>query len=222
MAPEWTEEELWQYYQERFKRVYADLVAVTGNKPYQISFEIEAMTSHVGVAKTNADAQIVKTNLQKAGGHLERASLDAAKILWLVYRERLQPMLEDKFVKKFCTVVPEHEFVARYERAESLARNARKTEIENVGISPRESVDHYYEAANEFRNLLDLVNVDRIDSIRKFRWAYVIRNHAVSFVMGLLSSAVIALLAWRFLPSQVSVQAAEQLSQTPPATIHKK
>lgn len=214
MVEEWTEEKLFQYYQYNFKPIYADLVAVTADKPFQISFETEAMLSHIGVAKTQTDPRIIKSNIFKAGGHLERASLDAAKILWLVYRKRLQPILEDDLIKKYCTLVPEREFIAKYNYAESLALQARKTEIENVGISPRESVTQYYEAASEFRNLLDLVDEGRIESIRKFKLVYMFKQHSAGLAAGLISSAIIAVLAWKFLPTPPSVLAAEKTPAT--------
>ena len=56
------------FYNDTFKPLYADLVALTGNKPEVILFELEACFSHIAVSKTSQDSAVIKTNFDKAYG----------------------------------------------------------------------------------------------------------------------------------------------------------
>lgn len=50
-----TEKDLYQFHEETFKPIYADMVAVIGKKPEQIAFELEAALSHIAVAHTHEE-----------------------------------------------------------------------------------------------------------------------------------------------------------------------
>lgn len=51
-----TEQALFDLYQARLKPLYADLVAVTGEKSLIIDAQIESAMSHLAVSRTNGDA----------------------------------------------------------------------------------------------------------------------------------------------------------------------
>lgn len=198
-----TEEKLFAYYESTFRVIYADLVATIGSKPLEISFEIEAMVTHLSVAKNHADKKIIDQNISRAIGHLQRATLDAGKMLWLELRKRCQLIIDDDFVRSYCTLVPESQLMAQYHKAESLALVARRLEIKNVGIDPEMSASKYFEAANEFRNLLDAVDWTRVKSSKKFKFIHKLKEYFVGFLIGVVSSTVVALLSWKYLPPPV-------------------
>lgn len=182
------EMDIYNYHQDAFKGIYADLVAVLGNKPSQIAFELEAVLSHLAVAKTDPDHE--EENLKKSLHHLQRASLDASKMLWLEFRNRLDVYMKDSDIRKFCINSPEAEFVKLYENAEKLALEARRTEIKNVGKNPEASVAQYYAAALEFKKALGLVDTDKIREFKKFCIFRFIKQQWVGFAFGVLASLV--------------------------------
>lgn len=190
MAP--TEDKIFAYYQSTFKMIYGDLLAVIGYKPLQVSSEIEAMISHIAVSKTSDDRVTIEKNLSRAEGHLQRATLDAVKILWIEYRSRAEKIMNDDLVRRYCASESESNLFKRYHEAEKLAIQARQVEIQNVGIDPEKSVLLYYDAANGFRNLLDTVDLERVESIKQFKTWHIIKQGLVGFLVGILSSAIVA------------------------------
>jgi hypothetical protein len=127
-----TEREVYAYLLDTFQPIYGDLVAVLGEKPTQIIFQLEAALVHLAVASRNSEDQ--HENCQRALVHLQRASLDAVKILWLVKKKQLSGIIEDEDVRQFCVNTAESELLKLYRTAEHLAKEARQIEISSVGI----------------------------------------------------------------------------------------
>jgi hypothetical protein len=187
------EADIYQYFQAEFQPIYADLVVVLGEKPSQITLQIDAAFSHMAVAHSHPEAR--ELNLQRALGHLQRAALDAAKLLWLHKKRELSALVEDADIRRFCTNHPESELLRKYREAERLAIEARRLEVEGVGISPAAAVSKYYDAAIAFTEALDLFDPDKLAGFRRFRIGYMLRKHAVGFVVGAVSGVVGTLLA---------------------------
>jgi UDP-N-acetylglucosamine 2-epimerase len=190
------EQEIYALHQGAFKDIFADLVVVVGDKPSQVAFELEAVLHHLAVAKT--DDSVREENLSKALGHLQRATLDSAKMLWLEFHNRTKKYVNDTNLRKFCSNAPEHEFVKTYERAESLALAARKNEVTNVGKNPEASIKGYYEAAQEFKKALEMIDLRKVNDFEKFNLCKLFRDQSVGFVIGILAGVVSTLLAKLF------------------------
>jgi hypothetical protein len=103
------EGDIYRYFQAEFQPIYADLVVVLGEKPSQITFQIDAAFSHMAVAHSHPEARDL--NLQRALAHLHRAELDAAKLLWLHKKRELSALVEDADIRRFCTNHPESELL---------------------------------------------------------------------------------------------------------------
>ena len=187
-----TEQELYTYHEETFKPIYADLVAVLASKPEQIVFELEAALSHVAVAKTNPD--LYDDNINKAFGHLQRAALDAAKMLWLEHRKRVNDVVLDRDIRAFAFNASEKELLEKYQQSESLAQQARKTELSNTGRNLREAIDLYYSAAESFDSILGLLDTTKVSNVAHFKKKIKTKEHFISFLIGCASSAIVAIL----------------------------
>lgn len=185
-----SEQAVYTLFQGKFKEIYADLIVVLGTKPGQIVFEIEAAFTHIAVGKTNP--AIANDNYEKALGHIRRATLDAAKMLWIEYKTRLDKYLSDDNLRAFCCNASEVEFIKSYEKAEALAQEARKDETVNVGINPEASIEKYYEAAREFKKCLGMIDSHKERKFRSFRFIYKIKEYAISFLLGAIASAVVS------------------------------
>ena len=189
---EMTENDLYTYHEVTFKPIYADLVAVLGNKPERIAFELEAALSHIAVAHTKRE--LFDENIQKAFDHLQRASLDAAKILWLSYKERAEEIIKDEYIRTFAANISEKELLNQFFEAEKKAKEARKHELENTGENPSASINLYYEAANLFCEVVSHIDIDKKDKLRKFSSIIKRKEVIISFIVGLLSSAAVSIL----------------------------
>ncbi len=206
-----TEKELFAFYKDKFQDIYADLVAIKGDKPSEIILQIESFVSHLAVANNSTDDEIVRSNLAKAQGHLQRVSLDAAKMLWQELKKRADIVYKDRGALDWCIKNKESGAIVKsmYQKAINLSIDARRAEINNVGINPEISVDMYHKAAKEFKYFLDSIDWESVEKYSTLKLLYIIKKNTVSFVLGLISglisSAIIAVLAWKFLPINIGL-----------------
>lgn len=187
-----TVEELFAYYKETFLPIYADLVAVLGEKPQQIHFELESVLSHTAVAFNNPE--VADENIKKAYSHLERASLDAVKILWLHYRDKASNLIMDSNIRKFASNLPERKLLDLHNEAEELSKTARKEETEKVGIHPTASVNSYFDAACKYIEVCNNIDPQKVNEINKFTKRIFRIETLVAFIVGCASSGLISII----------------------------
>jgi hypothetical protein len=188
MVDQLSETDVHNYLLNDFNPIYADLVALLGEKPVDVVLQIEAAFVHLAVASSNGD--IAVDNYNKALSHLQRAALDVVKLLWLHKKKELSYVIEDRDIRSFCVNTSESEFLEQYSRAEKLAQEARRVEISAVGVNPGASVEAYYEAAIAFDNALQLVDYGKVKKFKQYRWRYILRKHVVGFVYGVVAGVV--------------------------------
>ncbi|MBK1720081.1 hypothetical protein [Thiocystis violacea] len=191
-----TEQDVYRYLLETLQPIYADLVATLGEKPTQVVFQFEAAFVHLAVARTKPEA--TEDNLKKALGHLQRAALDAGKILWLHKKRELSAIVSDEQLRRFCVNLSESALLESYRHAERLGRRARQLEISSTGIDPGAAVDAYYAAALAFDQVLEHVDPEKIRSFRKFRFASLLREQGLGLAVGILAG-LLATLLWSLL-----------------------
>jgi len=200
MGHQMTEAGLFEFYQRRFKLIYADLVAITAKKHLQVDAQIESAMSHLAVAYVAPDSGSKQENIDAAYGHLGRACLDAAKLLWLNRHQRVALIMNDKFVRCWCTNVPEAVLLQMQNKAENLARNARKADAMGAGHDAEALVMGYYDAISACQDIIDSVDETKVSSVRSLRWWYIMKHQFGGFVVGLLAAGIVAILAWKYLP----------------------
>lgn len=183
-----SEQEIYALYRGEFQQIYADLVSVIRSKPTQIIFEIEAAFCHIAVAKTTPE--VAEENYAKALGHIERATLDSAKMLWLEYNRRAEKFINNQNLRKFCTNTSEASFLAAYANAENLAKNARKIEISSVGVFPGKSIDAYYEAAKKFKEVFELIDAVKVKDFKTFSIKSFLKEQGTGLVIGVISGLI--------------------------------
>lgn len=185
-----SEDDIYTLYQGKFKEIYADLIVVLGTKPDQIVFEIEATFTHIAVAKTQPS--VADVNIEKAYRHIQRATLDSAKMLWIEFKRRLEKYLDDDELLTFCCNFSEAEFIKTYEKAEAIAQEARKAETVNVGVNPMASIEKYYDAALEYKQCLNSIDSKKEKKFSKYRIWYNWRERIISFLIGAAASAMVS------------------------------
>jgi hypothetical protein len=188
-----TEADVFRLYNEKFMPIYGDLIIVSGKKPPEILEQLESCMAHFAVAKTKTeDFELVQDNISAAYCHILRASLDTVKLLWTTLRENALKFVTDEKIRRFCTNASEGSVHAQYQKAQSISIMARRNEIDNVGINPEASIKQWYDAALEYKQLYELIDMDKVHSFKKHRLRKFIQNHMISFFLGVLASTVVA------------------------------
>jgi len=192
MASDVVEDQVYSYLLDVFNPIYADLVVVLADKPTDIILQLEAAFVHLAVANRNDTVR--HENCRRALSHLQRATLDAAKLLWLQKKRELTSVIDDEEVQRFCVNSSHADFLEKYHNAQELAEKARGIEVSSVGVNADASIEAYYEAALAFDAALNLIDPDKIRQFRRFSIKFLFRKHFVGFIFGVGASLVAAVI----------------------------
>ncbi len=133
-------------------------------------------------------------NVNMAMRHLQRASLDAAKMLWVTYVRRIEASLPDRIeFRKYVLNCADAEYIKLFTKAEELGLNARRIELENMGRNPSESMDHYYNAVFAIREAYLRIDPEKVQSFLPLSIRYFVERNWLGFVLGIISSALVAM-----------------------------
>ncbi|MCK9637218.1 MAG: hypothetical protein M0R41_13150 [Methylobacter tundripaludum] len=180
--------DIYELFQGDFKNIYGDLIVVTANKPVQIIFQLEAAFTHMAVASLNNECS--QENLKAALKHIQRASLDAAKMLWLAYKDRLDNIISDSNLRMFCINCPEDELIKAYSKAENLAEEARRCELNHIGVDPTKSLTLYYEASIALKEVFEKIDHNKLKNFKKFNLFYKAKEYLIGFIIGIFASVI--------------------------------
>lgn len=180
-----TEEDVYRYLLDSVQPIYADVVAMLGEKPTQLVFQFEAAFVHLAVARTHPE--LARENLDKAMGHLQRAALDAGKILWLHKKRALSAIVSDADLRRFCVNLSETQLLSAYQQAEQLGREARRLEIAATGVDPEAAVAAYDQAARAFDEVLQHVDADKMRHWQRFRLVHLLRGQGLGLTIGVVA-----------------------------------
>lgn len=176
-------QKVFEFYENTFRPIYADVVAVVGNKPEQVVFEIEASFFHMANSFTNKDEEIRKRSITKSLRHLELGALDCSKILWLEHRKRINIFLSTEEVNLLSY---KNDFFKLFKKAEKLAREARMLELKDLDNKNIVfSIEKYYESAILYSEVLLEIDKDVINMVTNNK-----KKKQVKLKMLKLSSAV--------------------------------
>ncbi|WP_445367618.1 hypothetical protein ACH5Y9_22180 [Methylomonas sp. BW4-1] len=187
-----SENDVFDLYQNTFMPIYGDLVVVSGKKPPELLEQLESCMAHFAVARTTQDPALIQENIAAAYRHIVRASLDAAKLLWTTLHTNVETFVMNEEIRRFCANASEGQIHTQYQKAQNASINARQTEISNVGIDPEKSIQDWYNAALEYKNLLELIDLDKVRQFKKYRLLVNYKTHLLGFVLGVLASTLVS------------------------------
>ncbi len=189
-------EEFLSFYNSTFKPAYADLVSYISDKPLQIIVEIENAFAHLCVyldEKQFSDDR--EDNLKKAYSHIQRATLDCYKLLWVKISEDIDSIIKDSDKRKFTVNLPEEELLKKWKEFKQKASNARSMELNKIGLNKIEDV------VNAYQEMIAIgwEIVKNIDSVkeqefRKLSIVSFIKKQWIGFVLGVASSLAATML----------------------------
>lgn len=196
----YVEEDVYRLLDGSFKDIFADLVILTGLKPSEVLFELEAVLSHLAVSKLHPEE--AQKNVDKAMSHMQRASLDAAKMLYITFVRRIADALPEKPEhRKYILNCGDSEFIRLVTKAEELGLKARRIELQNMGRNPEEALEPYYDAAIAMRDAYLHIDTDKLRTFIPLSTRYFVEQHWVGFLIGVASSAVVTAASWLLIPA---------------------
>jgi|Deesub1362B_J571_1020462.scaffolds.fasta_scaffold00148_21 hypothetical protein len=182
-------------FREEFLPAYSDLVGYLSDKPQEILLEIENTFTHImQYFNDEIDEAAREDNLAKARNHLIRSCLDCYKMIWTLMKEDLDKIGKDKYKRKFGVNMTEGEFLAKYTKFKSAAQEARRIEMENVGINPLASLERYKEAIEIGKELLGNIDHNKLEEFESFMWRAKTFVTAREFIVGLFSGLLAGLI----------------------------
>lgn len=185
-----TEEQMFAFYQNKFKPIYADLVSVRGKKSLVVDAQIESAMSHLALGKTSGKLDALQQNLDSAYGHIARACLDSAKLLWLDRFERVREVRSDGLKWKWCATVGSGSLDRLYQEGENLIKEARRLDTQVAGHALDDLIDRYYLAISKYQQILDSLDWEKLSDIDQFRWLHIIKQNLAGFVLGVAASVI--------------------------------
>jgi hypothetical protein len=189
-------DELKAYYYDRFIPAYADAVASLGDKPVQLLIEQENSLAHI-MAHFNSEDK--NSNLPKAKAHLERATLDCYKIVWIYYKEKLEYFIKlDNTNLALAFNKEESEVLDKIKNIDRLAKEARELESINIGKNSDLALQKYMEVVELEKSLLESVDIKKASSYNRFRFSHILKDQALGIVLGILTGLLSSYLWERF------------------------
>lgn len=189
------ESSIYSFYNDTFKPLYADLVALTGNKPEVILFELEACFSHIAVSKTSSDDSVIIKNFEKAYGHLTRAALDCCKLIWFEYLEESHLYRKDEDILDLGSSLSSDELHRKFRLAQNLAKVARTNEVQLTGRNAEQALRDWNLAINALKEFVESFDEAKINKVIKQRRLRSFKERGIDVligsVIGLVTGAII-------------------------------
>lgn len=180
-----------KYYRDNFIPAYADVIVITNYKPEEILLEIENILSHfIQILNPGIDSGQKSENINRARGHIERATLDCLKIVWTEQSMNLSKINSDDLARRYCINMPEHEFVRNYEEYNGLLAKARLLEMNSVGTSHTETIVAYRRAIELAKIMSEHIDYNKLNSFNAFRKILSAKTNLFSFILGVVASLV--------------------------------
>lgn len=186
---------VFSFYRSEFVPAYSDLVGYIGDKPQDVVIELENVLSHIShYFNPEIDKEKVGSNLHKANDHLHRVTLDCYKLLWVNIHEELKIIEDDKYLRKLGLNISEADFILRLQNLRELAQEARRLEMQSVGLDPMASIDKYKEVVSKSHELIKTVDENKKREIKSLKRFITTKEFIVGIITGIVSGYVLCLL----------------------------
>jgi hypothetical protein len=181
------ESSIYSFYNDTFKPLYADLVALTGNKPEVILFELEACFSHIAVSKTSSDSNVIDKNFDKAYGHLTRAALDCCKLIWFEYLQESISYRKDDDLLDLGSSLSSEELTKKFRQAQELAKSARTNEVQLTGRNAEQALKNWNDAINALREFVESFDDAKVKKVIKARKLRSFKERWIDLLLGCIA-----------------------------------
>jgi DNA-directed RNA polymerase subunit H (RpoH/RPB5) len=196
MSPDYTSvSDFVQYYRETFVPAYSDVTSYLLNKPEEVLQGMENISSHmIQYLDETKDTAVRQENLKKAFHHLERATLDCYKILWVRMETDLIEIIKDSELRKFCVNTTEGTFLENYNEFLNRVRAARAYELNNVGDEISVTVEYYKKVVESGNLLCSFIDKIKIQDYKETRKKWLKRITIKDILVGIIGAIAGAIL----------------------------
>jgi hypothetical protein len=180
---------LFAFYRKEFLPSYSDLVGYIADKPQQILYELEHVFSHISQTyNPDVSPDMKDDNIEKAYGHLQRATLDGYKLLWVKIYGELRDIEEDEALRKLGLKISGSVFLIRVQELKKLAQEARKTEMMSMGIDPIASINLYKSVVTGGYELLGIIDGTKAKEVEEYVKSLKRSISTREFIIGIVIS----------------------------------
>lgn len=186
-----TLKEFINFYKNTFTPIYADTVAFLADKPAQIIIELENTFAHLTKYLDRDNATPVRNdNLTKAYNHLLRTTIDCYKMLWVEMDEQIEFFMGNDNSRKFAVNIPENEATTLWLNFKEKAKEARRQEMDGIGITPVDTIDAYKNTVAIGWEILKKCDQAKINSLKSFSLKYLIKQQWIGFIFGIVAGII--------------------------------
>ena len=181
------------FYFSSFLPAYADLTGYTLKKHDTVLFSIDSAHSHLmQYLSPDLDLDAREQNLRKAQGHIERATLDCYKLLWLFVEEDLTSLMGDAEKRVLCVNMVESDLVSKYHEALAKILESRHCELQNVGINLIDTIEKYRAAIEVTKEIIENVDRRAIELYEKKKKRQKWIDIGIGIIIGIIGSTLSA------------------------------
>jgi len=185
-----------EYYFSTFLPAYADLTGYTLMKHKEILYSIDSANSHLmKYLSPELEPNIQDENIKKAMTHLERATLDCYKLLWMHFEKDLKSLISDSEKRVLCVNMSESDLLDRYHKAEFAIVDSRRFELQNVGLDLKDTIEKYKNAFQLVKTILENVDPKALEMFDKKRKHNKWRDIGIAFIIGLIAGIIASIIA---------------------------
>ncbi len=208
-----TEDSIHAFYAEYVEPVHADLIAVRKKRLDGVDTLVSKAFATLGSAKKGTVAEDVRTDLNTAYVFLLDAGIAVTSEHSLECSREARKIADDDGRRKWCARAPKEVVSTKFEEALSLHSEGTKNQALATVAAREKAVRELAGAIKAYRAWIELFDPDLLRDFGAFRLRQNLKQHAMGFVTGLVTSGIIAGLAWWLLPQA----ATERSSMVPPA-----
>lgn len=181
--------DVFDYYSKEFLPTYARAVAELQDKPVQITVEIENAFSHLAVSSAHQkDGNVKKQieHLKKAFSHIERATLDAYKFIWISLLKKSR-VFDRAGILEFATNTDLDKAIQLHEDFKKKAAEARIKELSNLEEEVSVRNRFYRDAVASADTLFECLDAKRLRKLRSFSIWNIVKSNSIAFIFGVIA-----------------------------------
>ncbi len=190
---------LFEFYRDVFLPAYSDFVGFTAKKPMQVLNELENTLAHLAQYYNPALNDIEKEeNVRKSCDHLTRVTLDLYKLLWVEMHRELELFYLDEKKRTFALNMSEEDFIQGFNDFRDKAQEARRSEVNSVGVNPLSALELYKESIVLGKTLIKNIDHNKLKKLSRFRSVILIRKNIIGLIIGFIAG-LFANVFWNYI-----------------------
>ncbi|SEO24422.1 hypothetical protein SAMN05216404_11518 [Nitrosospira multiformis] len=206
-----TEDRVYKFYNEIVEPMYAELLQ-QGIRLHSVTEKNNQVLSAIASANRRSNVQDAQSDLDTAFRFVVDAGLEVAQEIALKLSTQANEILSNKEKTKWCACAPKEKVIEDHKYALKTHKEALESRT-NTPNEREEAVYKFKEAATAYRAWIGLFDPELLQDFKYFQWKNAARSQTIGFIVGLITSTIVTVAAWQFLPPQQASQSPPQVSK---------